>query len=143
MNPLACLSRPCCRPSARVVYYSGYSDEGCAQCRESILTGPNSAQWDFPKGLARTKPYSYSIFNFDNMAMLCQSLQRDGADLFVFAVRNGRDICKGAGAACHWPALPARRLTGAMDFPEPGSIRSGDHPQTIQCAPQPLMWFPA
>jgi len=61
----------------------------------------------FPKELARTKPYSYSIFNFDNMAMLCQSLQRDGAHLFVFAVRNGRDICKGAGAACHWPALPA------------------------------------
>jgi len=50
----------------------------------------------FPKELARTKPYSYSIFNFDVMAMLCQSLRDKQRDLFEFALPDGRGICKGA-----------------------------------------------
>jgi hypothetical protein len=50
----------------------------------------------FPKELARTKPYSYSIFNFDAMAMICQSLLDSGTDLFSFALPDGRGICKGA-----------------------------------------------
>lgn len=38
---------------------------------------PNRMSHDgsFPKELTRTKPYSYSIFNFDVMVGLCQSLE--------------------------------------------------------------------
>lgn len=50
----------------------------------------------FPKELTRTKPYSYSIFNFDVMAGLAQSLKGSGADLTTFALPDGRGLCKAA-----------------------------------------------
>jgi Alginate lyase len=50
----------------------------------------------FPRELARTKPYSYSIFNFDTMAALCQSLEGDGQSLYTFVLPDGRGICKAA-----------------------------------------------
>jgi hypothetical protein len=50
----------------------------------------------FPKELARTKPYSYSIFNFDVMAGLAQSLKGSGKDLTTFALSDGRGLCKAA-----------------------------------------------
>ena len=36
-----------------------------------LLPGQMAPDGSFPKELARTKPYSYSIFNFDAMTMLC------------------------------------------------------------------------
>jgi hypothetical protein len=50
----------------------------------------------FPKELKRTKPYSYSIFNLDVMATLCQSLSNERDNLFTFALSDGRGICKAA-----------------------------------------------
>lgn len=50
----------------------------------------------FPKELARTKPYSYSIFNFDIMAGLAQSLKGSGQDLTTFALPDGRGLCRAA-----------------------------------------------
>jgi hypothetical protein len=50
----------------------------------------------FPKELARTKPYSYSIFNFDVMTMLAQSLKGGHPDLTTFALPDGRGVCKAA-----------------------------------------------
>jgi hypothetical protein len=50
----------------------------------------------FPKELARTKPYSYTIFNFDVMAGLAQSLKGSGIDLTTFALPDGRGLCKAA-----------------------------------------------
>jgi hypothetical protein len=55
--------------------------------------GPDGS---FPKELARTKPYGYSIFNFDVSAALCQSLLDSGENLFSFSLPDGRGICKGA-----------------------------------------------
>lgn len=49
----------------------------------------------FPRELARTKPYSYSIFNLDVMAALCKSLSVPGEDMFRFTTDDGRGICKG------------------------------------------------
>jgi Alginate lyase len=50
----------------------------------------------FPQELARTKPYSYSIFNFDVMAGLAQSLKGAGTDLTTFSLPDGRGVCKAA-----------------------------------------------
>ncbi len=47
----------------------------------------------FPRELARTKPYSYSIFNFDVMAGLAQSLQGQTPDLATYALPDGRGLC--------------------------------------------------
>jgi hypothetical protein len=50
----------------------------------------------FPRELARTKPYSYSIFNLDVLTMLCVSLRAPTDDLFRFTTDDGRGICKAA-----------------------------------------------
>jgi hypothetical protein len=55
--------------------------------------GPDGS---FPKELARTKPYSYSIFNFDVMAALCQSLKGLQPDPLGFRLADGRGQCKAA-----------------------------------------------
>lgn len=60
----------------------------------------------FPRELTRTKPYSYSIFNFDVMAGLAQSLKGSGPDLTTFALPDGRGLCK--AAAFLYPYLKDR-----------------------------------
>ena len=61
-----------------------------------LLPTQLGADGSFPKELARTKPYSYSIFNFDVMATLCQSLEGVGTDALTFQLPVGRGICKAA-----------------------------------------------
>ncbi len=66
------------------------------QYKTLFVPGQMALDGSFPKELARTKPYSYSIFNFDMMATLCQSLQGDGPSLYSFVLPDGRGICKAA-----------------------------------------------
>lgn len=49
----------------------------------------------FPKELARTKPYGYSLFNLDAMAMICQILSDDQQSLWRRSLPDGRSIKKG------------------------------------------------
>lgn len=53
-----------------------------------------AANGSFPRELARTKPYGYSIFNFDVASALCWSL--GGEDFERFALPDGRGMCKAA-----------------------------------------------
>jgi hypothetical protein len=46
----------------------------------------------FPRELARTKPYGYSIFQLDNMAALCQVLSTTNDDLWTFTLPDGRGM---------------------------------------------------
>lgn len=66
------------------------------QYEDVFLPNQMGQDGSFPQELARTKPYSYSIFNFDVMAALCQSLQDIDAHVFAFTTQDGRGICKGA-----------------------------------------------
>lgn len=49
----------------------------------------------FPLELKRTKPYGYSLFNLDQMVMLCQVLSTPEDNLWTFALPDGRTIRKG------------------------------------------------
>lgn len=64
--------------------------------REILLPNQMDANGSFPRELARTKPYSYSIFNFDVMAGLCQSLKELAPDPPTFHLVDGRGLCKAA-----------------------------------------------
>lgn len=64
--------------------------------REILLPEQMGSDGSFPKELARTKPYSYSIFNFDVMTSLCQSLKGLDPDPLAFTLPDGRGICRGA-----------------------------------------------
>ncbi|MGD0938224.1 MAG: alginate lyase family protein [Terracidiphilus sp.] len=64
--------------------------------REILLPMQMDATGSFPKELARTKPYSYSIFNFDILAGLCQSLKGLVPDPPTFRLSDGRGLSKAA-----------------------------------------------
>jgi hypothetical protein len=65
--------------------------------REILLPAQMAPDGSFPKELERTKPYSYSIFNFDVMATLCQSLQGLEPGPLTFRLDDGRGLAKAAG----------------------------------------------
>jgi hypothetical protein len=81
---------------ARLIGDGETRDEVHRQYTDVLLPGQLGVDGSFPKELTRTKPYSYSIFNFDVMAALCQSLRGVGADLFAFRLADGRGVCKAA-----------------------------------------------
>ena len=77
------------------------SDEGSRKdvyrrYREVLLPDQMAEDGSFPLELARTKPFSYSIFNFDVMAGLCQSLMGLTPDATTFHLPDGRGLATGA-----------------------------------------------
>jgi hypothetical protein len=64
--------------------------------RDVLLPSQMAPDGSFPKELDRTKPYSYSIFNFDVMAALCQSLKGLRPDPVAFQLSDGRGLSKAA-----------------------------------------------
>jgi hypothetical protein len=64
--------------------------------REIMLPDQMANDGSFPRELTRTKPYSYSIFNFDVMAGLCQSLKGLTPDPPAFQLPDGRGLAKAA-----------------------------------------------
>lgn len=65
--------------------------------REILLPDQEAEDGSFPRELARTKPYSYSLFNFDVMAGLCQSLKGLEPDPTTFKLADGRGLLRAAG----------------------------------------------
>ena len=68
-------------------------------CRErfntDLLPVQLAADGSFPKELARTKPYGYSLFNLDAMATICQILSTKENDLWNYKLPDGRSMQKG------------------------------------------------
>jgi hypothetical protein len=86
----------------------------------------------FPKELARTKPYSYSIFNFDIMAGLAQSLKDSEQDLTTFSLPDGRGLCKAAAFLypylkdkSKWPYKKDVEHFDALPVRSPGLLFAG------------------
>jgi hypothetical protein len=69
-----------------------------AECRRQFKTvfvpEQMAADGSFPQELRRTKPYGYSIFQLDNLAVLCQVLSRPDDNLWTFRLPDGRGIQK-------------------------------------------------
>jgi hypothetical protein len=53
-----------------------------------------AADGSFPEELARTKPYSYSIFSVEGMATICWVLSTTGDNLWEFTLPDGRNMKK-------------------------------------------------
>ena len=53
-----------------------------------------AADGSFPEELRRTKPYSYSIFNLEGMAVLCWVLSTSDDNLWEFTLPDGRGMRK-------------------------------------------------
>lgn len=72
---------------ARFIADNETRDEVRRQYIDLLLPNQMGTDGSFPKELARTRPHSYSIFNFDVMTTLCQSLKGSGTDLLTFNSR--------------------------------------------------------
>jgi hypothetical protein len=73
-------------------------DAKVAKCRERFRTFlvPNQIAADgrLPLELARTKPYSYSLFDMDALSLICQITSRPNDNLWTFMTPDGRGIRK-------------------------------------------------
>ncbi|HTR43513.1 MAG TPA: alginate lyase family protein [Pseudomonadales bacterium] len=74
------------------------NEKDLAECRdhfENVFVPKQMAvDGSFPRELARTKPYGYSTFQTDNMAMLCQVLSTPQDNLWEFQLPDGRGMRK-------------------------------------------------
>ena len=68
-------------------------------CRERykkvVLPNQMADDGSYPRELRRTKPYGYSLFNLDAMAMVCHILSDDNNDLWNYQTSDGKNIKKG------------------------------------------------
>ncbi|MBT3604576.1 MAG: alginate lyase family protein [Candidatus Latescibacteria bacterium] len=71
-------------------------DDVMDQCRTRFKTvflpEQMAENGSFPAELARTKPYGYSIFQLDMMAMLTYTLSTSSENLWTFTTPNGRGM---------------------------------------------------
>ena len=70
----------------------------CRTKFKEVFVGKQMAEdGSFPLELARTKPYGYSIFQLDNMTLLCHVLSTADDNLWTFETNNGKSIAKAIG----------------------------------------------
>lgn len=63
--------------------------------KEVLLPNQMAEDGSFPREMARTKPYGYSLFNLDAMATICQTLSTTTDNLWIFSVDNTKNMLKG------------------------------------------------
>lgn len=62
--------------------------------KEVIMPSQMAQDGSFPRELARTKPYGYSIFQLDNMCLLCELLSTEEDNLWTYRLPDGRTMQK-------------------------------------------------
>jgi hypothetical protein len=62
--------------------------------KESLIPEQMAPDGSFPKELARTKPYGYSLFQLDVMAMVAEALSTPTENLWTFETPDGRGMRK-------------------------------------------------
>jgi len=62
--------------------------------KEVLLPSQMDMDGSFPLELARTKPFGYSIFQLDNMSLLCELLSTETENLWTFTLPDGRSMAK-------------------------------------------------
>jgi hypothetical protein len=80
--------------------FTGRADlmEFCRTRYKTVLVPSHmAADGSFPRELGRTKPYGYSLFNLDAMAMVCQILSSPNDNLWTFELPDGRGMRKALG----------------------------------------------
>ncbi|MDW7658213.1 MAG: alginate lyase family protein [Bacillota bacterium] len=67
----------------------------CRDHFKSTLIKQMECDGSFPRELARTKPYGYSLFVLDNLVTLCQILSYPDDNLWQYEDTEGRSISRG------------------------------------------------
>jgi hypothetical protein len=129
---------------ARLIDDEGTREEIRQWFTGKLLPDQLGENGSFPKELERTKPYSYSIFNFDVMAGLAQSLKGSGKDLTTFALPDRRGLCKAAEFLYpylkdknKWPYAKDVEHFDALPVRSPGLLFAG---LACNCAEYIALW---
>lgn len=81
--------------AAEFARYTG-NQEVTEYCRNRFKTvlvpGQIAAEGSFPLELQRTKPYGYSLFNLDAMAIACQILSHEKDNLWTYQTSEGKGM---------------------------------------------------
>jgi len=112
------------------------NETNLAECRrrfkEVFVQKQMAEDGSFPRELARTKPYGYSIFQLDNMVTLCQVLSTRENDLWHFALPDGRNIHKAVefmfpylADKSAWPRKPDVMAWDGWPARQPGLLFAG------------------
>ena len=82
--------------------------------KDTLLPNQMAANGSFPEELARTKPYSYSLFNLDAFASLLWIVSDKNYDSWNYTLPDGRGLSKGLDYM--WPFLKDKtKWTGGKD----------------------------
>ena len=137
--------------------------------KETLVPAQMALDGSFPRELARTKPYGYSLFQLDVMGMVAEALSTPSDDLWRFETADGRGMRRALAFMApfiadkrRWPkppdvqyfeAWPIRHpalLFGGLALSEPryvGLWRSLDPDPTVDevirnyPVRQPLLWL--
>ena len=86
---------------------TGVQNEITKRFETVLLPGQMAPNGSFPRELARTKPYSYSLFNLEAMSGICQVLSTPGNNLWTFQLPDGRSM--GKGVAFMYPYIADKK----------------------------------
>ncbi len=81
--------------------------------KQVLLPDQMAADGSFPREINRTKPYGYSLFNLDAMAMICQILSSEEDNLWQYTTPDGKSMEKGIRYL-----FPYVRNKGTWPFPK-------------------------
>jgi Alginate lyase len=142
-------------------------------CRErfksTLVLDQIATDGSLPLELARTKPYSYCLFNLDVLCTICQTLATEKDNLWAYATADARGIAKAVAFMYpfikdkntwpyphdveHWDDFPVRQpdlLFAGMAYKKPDYITVWKQlnpdptiPEVIRNYPvrQPLLWL--
>jgi hypothetical protein len=105
----------------------------CAERFRNVLV-PNQIATDgrLPLELARTKPYSYCLFNLDAMATICQILSSSNEDLWSYRLPDDRGLRKAIAFMVpyiadkrSWPSPPDVQYFDAFPVRQPSLLFAG------------------
>jgi hypothetical protein len=84
--------------------------------QETLVPGQMAADGSFPRELARTKPYGYSLFQLDVMGMLAEALSTPEESMWRWATADGRGMAK--AVAYMYPYIANKR-----SWPKPPDVQ--------------------
>lgn len=69
--------------------------DSCRTWYRTLLAQQMALDGSFPLETSRTKPYSYSLFNLEGMALVAKLASAPGDDLWSFSLADGRSLRRG------------------------------------------------
>jgi len=84
--------------------------------KETLVPGQMAPDGSFPKELARTKPYGYSLFQLDVMGMLAEALSTPQENMWRYTTPDGRGMAR--AVAFMYPYIRDKR-----SWPKPPDVQ--------------------